>query len=148
VRNGRQLCQDILDSAKQVIDYAAPSFTAYDDFTDAAKSATVDLHEGRMILKASGRPFEYARDSIVDAVLYRLCVIGEATGDLQDYNSPQIIQAGFGDIMLTLSGFRRMRDLLIHQHWKVDLGIVWNTIETDVPALHKRVALLYPHFAK
>jgi uncharacterized protein with HEPN domain len=147
VRNGRQLCQDILDSAKQVIDYAEPSFAEYAEFLthseERAKSA-----ERRLALRRHERAHDFARHGVVDAVLYRLCVIGEATGDLQDYNSPQIVRAGFGDIMQTLSGFRRMRDLLIHQHWKVDLEIFWNTVETEVPALHRRVALLYPHFAK
>ncbi len=105
------------------------------------------FHEGRMIMPFTGQAHEFASNGIADAVLYRLCVIGEATGDLQDYDSTQIVQAGFGDMMPTLSAFRRMRDLLIHQHWKVDLEIVWNTVETDIPTLHKRVALLYPHFA-
>lgn len=148
MRNGRQLCQDILDSAKQVIDYAAPSFAEYAEFLDPTKNPIAVLQEGRMIKQLAGQPHNFAGNGVVDAVLYRLCVIGEATGDLQDYNSLQIAQAGFSDIMPMLSGFRRMRDLLIHQHWKVDREIVWNTVETDVPALHKRVALLYPHFAK
>jgi uncharacterized protein with HEPN domain len=148
VRNGRQLCQDILDSAKQVIDYAEPSFAEYADFLAEPGETMAPFQEGRMAIRRTRQAHDFARNGVADAVLYRLCVIGEATGDLQDYNSPQIFQAGFDNIMPTLSGFRRMRDLLIHQHWKVDLEIVWNTVETDVPALHRRVALLYPHFAK
>jgi uncharacterized protein with HEPN domain len=35
-----------------------------------------------------------------------------------------------------------MRNALAHGYFKVDLGIVWKTIETDLPALRQQVEVL------
>lgn len=37
-----------------------------------------------------------------------------------------------------------MRNALAHGYFKVDLGIVWKTIERDLPALRQRVLAIMP----
>jgi uncharacterized protein with HEPN domain len=108
-RNGGELCDDIRSS----IDMIASSHVAgYDESA----------------FKADPRA--------QDAVIYRLMVIGEAAGDLVDRHGLQIQAIDkLGKIEPFLSDFRRMRDLLIHQHWKVSLRIVWDTIGQDLQPL-------------
>jgi uncharacterized protein with HEPN domain len=32
-----------------------------------------------------------------------------------------------------------LRNVIVHQYFGIDLGVVWNVIERDLPALKKRV---------
>jgi uncharacterized protein with HEPN domain len=32
-----------------------------------------------------------------------------------------------------------LRNVIVHEHFGIDLGIVWNVIERDLPALQERV---------
>ena len=61
-----------------------------------------------------------------DAVIRRLEVIGEAVKWLDDGAKaamPEIDWRRIAD----------MRNLMIHKYWDVDLDIVWDTVQRDVP---------------
>ena len=70
----------------------------------------------------------------VDAVIRNLEVIGEAAGHL---SRAQEVPC---DIPWTdVSG---MRNILIHEYFGVDLGIVWQTITVDLPLLRATLSPL------
>jgi uncharacterized protein with HEPN domain len=67
-----------------------------------------------------------------DAVLMNLYVIGEAAKKI-----PQQTREAYGDV-----DWRRiagMRDFIAHQYFALDLDIIWDAIENDIPELHKEV---------
>ncbi|MFW6855347.1 DUF86 domain-containing protein [Burkholderia gladioli] len=104
-RTGIELCEDMMGAASAIFIYV--------ELLDQAA---------------------FEADPVVqDAVMYRLMVVGEAAGDLLDRNQVDIamIDSG-GRYVRLLKGFRRMRDLLIHHHWKVNLQIIWDTIREDL----------------
>lgn len=64
----------------------------------------------------------------LDAVLHNLAVIGEASARLpEDFlnEHPDVAWAEMRD----------MRNLLIHEYFGVDVDVVWNTIQHDLPTL-------------
>lgn len=69
---------------------------------------------------------------IQDSVIRRLEVIGEAIG-----NFPQKIKKEHPDVRWDeISG---MRNFLIHEYFGVDLHLIWNTVENDIPKLKKQM---------
>ncbi len=79
---------------------------------------------------------QFLGDSLrVDAVLWRLTVIGEAAG----FVSPET-KLQHTDI--PWAGMRGMRNALIHEYYAVDLDIVWRTVSLSIPALRPRVESL------
>ena len=64
---------------------------------------------------------------IQDAVIRNFEVIGEATGRLSEET-----RAGQGELWKKVVAFRNR---LIHGYWSVDLPLVWDVIEKDLPAL-------------
>jgi len=83
---------------------------------------------------ASSKTYEdLLSDSLLqDGVVRQLQVIGEAckllSGDIKADN-PQV---PWGDIA-------GMRDMLVHQYFRIDLKKVWGTLKNDVPELKKAV---------
>lgn len=73
-----------------------------------------------------------------DAVIRNLEVIGEACNNVAK-NHPEFAQKhahvpwGFA---------YEMRNALAHGYFTVDLGIVWQTVQNDLPALRAQVAAL------
>jgi uncharacterized protein with HEPN domain len=68
----------------------------------------------------------------VDAVVRNLEIIGEAAKHL-----PAQLQERHPDIpWLYIQG---MRNLLIHEYFGVDTDILWQTIQTDLPALRTQI---------
>jgi uncharacterized protein with HEPN domain len=68
----------------------------------------------------------------VKAVLYNLAIIGEAAGGLLpevEVNYPEI---PWVDI-------RGIRNVVIHEYFRVDLDIVWETVQQDLPSLIKQL---------
>ena len=67
-----------------------------------------------------------------DAVLHCLTVIGEALGalSLEAYRL-------LGSLPPKLP--RGQRNILVHEYWRVDLDIVWATIERDLPPLRSDI---------
>jgi len=74
-------------------------------------------------------------DKTGDAVLRCLTVVGEALGALSDDtyrrlpSLPPHLPTG-------------QRNVLVHEYWRIDLDIVWGTIERDLPALRRDIDAL------
>lgn len=86
---------------------------------------------------ADGLDYEafYADAKTVKAVLYDLAVIGEAARsllpDIQDVY-PE----------LPWEEMRTMRNLIVHEYFRVNLRIAWTTIKEDLPPLIEQVRAL------
>lgn len=78
-----------------------------------------------------------------DAVIRNFEVIGEASRNIERSD------AGFSAAHpeLPLSFAYEMRNALAHGYFKVDLSIVWTTIEHDLPGLQWRVQALLTEIA-
>ncbi len=65
---------------------------------------------------------------ITKAVLYDFVIIGEATK-----NIPVEIRSCYPEIPWSLMG--KMRNVMTHKDFQVDLEIFWNTIQDSLPLL-------------
>lgn len=74
-------------------------------------------------------------DMTSDAVLRCLTVIGEALGSLSDetYHRLPSLPANLP---------KDQRNVLEAEFWRIDLDIVWNTVEGDLPALRSDIQSL------
>ena len=74
-----------------------------------------------------------ADQKTIDAVVRNLEVMGEAIKKL-----PAEVRDRHPDVpWKKIAG---LRDILIHQYFGIDLDIVWDVVETKLPALAERVA--------
>ena len=73
-----------------------------------------------------------SNDMMVDAVLRKLAVIGEATSKLSDDFRQRHTEMPFRDII-------DMRNILIHNYTGVNYKIVWETCKEDLPKLKKLI---------
>lgn len=69
-----------------------------------------------------------ANEVLVQAVLYNYIIIGEATR-----NIPREIQTFAPEIPWRVMG--DMRNVMAHEYFRVNLEIVWDGIQTDLPPL-------------
>jgi uncharacterized protein with HEPN domain len=70
-----------------------------------------------------------------DAVIRRLEVIGEASSKLTAHfvkDNPQVPWRVIKDF----------RNKLIHDYWELDLELIWNVIQQDIPELQKKMKSL------
>lgn len=77
----------------------------------------------------------FANEEKQDAVIRNLEIIGEAAGNIQRH-FPEFATR-YPD--LPLKAAYSTRNALAHGYFKVDLSIVWKTIERDLPPLAIRV---------
>lgn len=99
------------------------------------------------ILEAIARIHEYLEDLdevgflsntlVQDAVIRNFEIIGEASKNVERV-APAFVAA---HPALPLSFAYDMRNMLAHGYYKVDLGVVWKTIERDLPYLQEQVQL-------
>lgn len=99
------------------------------------------------ILEAIGRIQKYCEDVdevsflsnqlIQDAVVRNFEIIGEASKNVERV-APEFVAA---HPELPLSFAYDMRNVLAHGYYKVDSGVVWKTIERDLPYLQQQVTL-------
>jgi uncharacterized protein with HEPN domain len=99
------------------------------------------------ILEAVSRIHEYLEDVdevgflsnhlVQDAVIRNFEIIGEASKNIERV-APEFVAA---HPELPLSFAYDMRNILAHGYYKVDLGVVWKTIERDLPYLKEQVSL-------
>ena len=75
---------------------------------------------------------------IQDAVIRNLEVIGEASRNIERVH-PEFA-AAHPELPLALAN--DMRNALAHGYFKVDLEIVWKTIQSDLPDLYRKVAMI------
>jgi uncharacterized protein with HEPN domain len=73
-----------------------------------------------------------------DAVIRNLEIIGEASRNIAR-DCPEFA-AAHPELPLTFA--YEMRNVLAHGYFKVDLDIVWRTLERDLPSLQQRVQIL------
>jgi uncharacterized protein with HEPN domain len=98
------------------------------------------------ILEAISRIHEYLEDVdevgflsnhlVQDAVIRNFEIIGEASKNIERV-APEFVAA---HPELPLSFAYDMRNILAHGYYKVDLGVVWKTIERDLPYLKEQVS--------
>jgi uncharacterized protein with HEPN domain len=75
-----------------------------------------------------GREAFFASPMIQDAVLRNLEVLGEAVKGLDDSSRSRAPDVPWRRIA-------GMRDVLIHEYFGVDLGVIWRVVEDEVPEL-------------
>ncbi len=73
---------------------------------------------------------------IQDAVARRLEIIGEAVKNMPDAFKKQHIKISWKKIA-------GLRDILIHQYFGVDMGLVWQIAKKDIPKLKKQILNLF-----
>jgi uncharacterized protein with HEPN domain len=79
---------------------------------------------------------DFAHDTqIQDAVIRRIEIIGEAARRV----SPQVQRA---NLQIPWSEMIGMRNLMIHDYDDVDVHVVWNTVQQDLPQLIVELAPL------
>ncbi len=69
-----------------------------------------------------------ANDTIVNACLYDLIIIGEAA-----INIPPEVQNRYPQVFWLFMG--DMRNIIAHEYFQVKLDMVWNTIQNYLPPL-------------
>ena len=79
-----------------------------------------------------------------DAVIRNLEVIGEASRNIERH-FPEFAKI---HPELPLASAYEMRNALAHGYFSVDLGIVWKTIENDLPNLHGQAQTLLRAYSK
>ncbi len=73
-----------------------------------------------------------------DAVIRNLEVIGEASRNIERH----FLEFSKIHPEMPLASAYEMRNALAHGYFSVDLGIVWNTIESDLPNLQAQAQTL------
>jgi len=82
---------------------------------------------------------DYLASQIVqDAVIRNFEVIGEASRNIQ--RAYPAFVAAHPELPSALTN--DMRNALAHGYFKVDLDVVWETIQRELPPLHTRVSAL------
>ena len=74
---------------------------------------------------------------IQDAVIRNFEIIGEASKNVERV-APEFVSA-HPDLPLAFA--YDMRNLLAHGYYKVDVAVVWKTIERDLPFLQQQVTM-------
>jgi uncharacterized protein with HEPN domain len=82
---------------------------------------------------AEGRRAFFADPRTQDAVIRNIEVIGEAVRGLSDATRDAHPQIPWSKIAGT-------RDRLIHGYFNVDLEIIWEIVETELPTLRRQIA--------
>jgi uncharacterized protein with HEPN domain len=72
---------------------------------------------------------------VQDAVIRNFEIIGEASNNIEKHH-PDFATA---HPELPLSFAYQMRNAVAHGYFKVDFGIVWKTIQLDLPGLHIQI---------
>jgi uncharacterized protein with HEPN domain len=76
---------------------------------------------------------EFEQDAkTVKAVLYNLAIIGEAVNQL-------LPEVEFLYPEIPWIDIRGIRNVIIHEYFRVDLSIIWETIQTDLPPLVRQL---------
>lgn len=79
-----------------------------------------------------------ASDVVQDAVIRNFEVIGEASRNIERHHA----DFAAAHPHLPIAAAYEMRNALAHGYFKVDLGIVWKTIQADLPGLLSAVVVL------
>lgn len=72
-----------------------------------------------------------------DAVIRELTVIGEAAKSISDPFRSKNPSIEWKDLAA-------VRDIVVHQYFKIDLDIVWDTVKNNLPTLKKKLEQIMP----
>jgi len=100
MRYDQQRLQDILDAARSILEFAANRSKAELEHDAQFKSA----------------------------VLYQLCVIGEATKNVSDAIKSKYPQ-------ISWSSLYRFRNHIAHEYFRIEPDVVWGTISNEISSL-------------
>ena len=99
------------------------------------------------VLQAARRALGYVRGKtrrdfiedplLQDGVIRRLEIIGEAVRRISDEARAELPELPWRDMT-------SMRNLLIHEYNDVDLGMVWDTVQNDLPKLVSALENILP----
>lgn len=79
---------------------------------------------------------EFQNDDLVqDGVIRQIEILGEAAKQVSDDTRTQYDEIPWTDIA-------GMRDRLIHGYFNVDLGLVWQTVQHDIPRLKAQLTAI------
>ena len=76
-----------------------------------------------------------ADNKTIDAVLRNIEIIGEAAVHIPKSARDRHAEIRWADI-------RGMRNIVVHGYFRVDLGILWNVTQADVPLLLRQLMAL------
>lgn len=77
----------------------------------------------------------------LDAVLRNFAIIGEATGHIPGHLKKQCPTVPWKQV-------RRMRNVVVHEYFGVDLSIIWQTVHGSLPVLKQEVKRLLDQLEK
>lgn len=93
------------------------------------------IARARRYAGAGGREAFLADPKTQDAVIRNLEIVGEAASRMS-----AALQSEHPD--LPWEQMRGLRNRLVHAYFEVDLGIVWDVVEGELPELEARVAAI------
>ena len=70
------------------------------------------------------------------SVLYQIVIIGEAINRL----SPEFVQS---NPQIPINAIRGMRNRVVHEYKDVDIKILWEVTQTDIPQLLEQVTVTF-----
>ena len=76
----------------------------------------------------------HASDIVQDAVIRNLEVVGEASRNIERHHPT--FSAAHPELPLVFA--YEMRNALAHGYFKIDLQVVWNTLQEDLPRLRSQ----------
>lgn len=75
--------------------------------------------------------FKSNREKIL-AIIKLLEILGEAVGKIPEAMRQQYPNINWKEVV-------GMRNSLVHEYWGVDVGVVWATVQEDVPVLKETI---------
>lgn len=74
------------------------------------------------------------------AVIRQFEIIGEAINRLE--NSLKEVKKSVKEVKIPIEDIVEMRNILIHEYFAVDLKLVWDTVQEDLPVLKNQITAL------
>lgn len=65
---------------------------------------------------------------MVAAILYQVTIIGEAARHLPDRWKDKVPEVPWSEVVA-------MRNVLVHEYFRVDAEVLWQTVRADIPQL-------------
>lgn len=79
-----------------------------------------------------GKAEFFANELIQSWILLQLQIIGEAARSMSELTYERYSQINWRDII-------DFRNLLVHEYFRVDLKIIWQIVEQEIPTLKKQI---------
>ncbi|MCK0505416.1 HepT-like ribonuclease domain-containing protein [Aromatoleum anaerobium] len=91
---------------------------------------------------AQGRSLDafMADEQLQDAVVRNIEIIGEASRNIETYSPHFVAQHG----EVPWAALYAMRNRVAHGYWAVDLAVVWQVVQRELPVLEAQIQTLLP----